>query len=288
MFKILNSVILCVVTNLAPFLGLGQDHVKPKFSPFSAKAYDKISWGFRAGISMTTPHFADVDARKILDAQPTLGWTAGALVQFKLNAKYAFQTEFGYSQKTSVFIYDQGFSRNEMVMNFVDASMLLRRKIPFEWGKEIESEFIISIGPNVNYWLDAKGNMKSGDGAGLDYTVVFDEVPDANYNNLYLNGINRALFGIELGIGVNAPITARQKVYVEFRATLGQTNLGTTKSTSYIDIVGFGGSTFQEHLLKSNLKTFSISAAYTFSYNYFNARKGHSTKDKLYHKPKHR
>lgn len=288
MVKTLNSTILCLVTILLPVLSQAQQVAKPKFSPFSSKAYDKVSWGFRAGFNLTTAHFADVDARKSLDASPSLGWTIGALAQFKLNAKFAFQTEVNYLEKTSRFSYDQGNSQNEMTMHFADITMLLKRKFTFFWGKNIESEIHLSAGPNMSYWLDAKGQMKVGDGPDLTYDVVMNGAPDGNYNNLYINGVNRWLFGIDLGIGFNAPITPRQKIYVEFRATLGQTNLGTPTGTSYMNLIGFGGSDFQQNLLQANLKTFSLTAAYTFSYNYFDARKGHSTKDKLYRKPKHR
>lgn len=287
MSQTLNSTIFYLVTSFLPVLVQGQEVKEPKQSPFSAKSYEKFSWGFRGGINMTTPHFEDVDARKSLDAKPSIGWTIGALAQFKLTNQYSFQTEVGFTQKTSRFLYEQGTKENEMTLHFTDISLLLRRKIKFEWGKNIQSDFIISFGPNINYWIDAKGKMGSVDGSPTEYEVVMDGTPDANYNNMYLNGVNRWLFGIDLGIGVNAPITSKQKVYVEFRASLGQTNLGTSTSTSSINLIGFDGSDFQENLLKANLKTFSITAAYTFSFNYFESKTGHSTKDKL-NKPKRR
>lgn len=288
MFKMLNSTILCLVTSFLPVLVGAQEVEKAKESPFAAKSYEKFAWGFRAGLNMTTPHFADVDARKSLDAQPTLGWTVGAVGQFKLTDRYAFQTEVGFSQKTSRFVYDQGVNENTMVMHFVDMSLLLRRRFNFEWGKKIQSDFIVSIGPNITYWLNAKGSIASGDGTPFEYEVVMEGTPDANYNNMYLNGVNRWLFGVDLGIGANAPITSKQKIYVEVRATLGQTNLGTNGSTSFMNLIGFGGSDFQENLLKANLKTFSITAVYTFSYNFFESKTGHSTKDKLMKKKPNR
>lgn len=279
---------MCFVTILLPFLAQTQDEEASKANPFEAKSYEKFAWGFRAGLNMTTPHFADVDARKSLDAQPTLGWTIGILTQFKLTDRYAFQTEVGYSQKTSRFLFDKGNGENEMVMHFVDMSLLLRRRFAFEWGKNIQSDFIISVGPNVNYWVNARGKITTGGGSPFEYNVVMDGTSDANYNNMYLNGVNRWLFGIDLGIGVNAPITSKQKIYVEFRGTLGQTNLGTNSSTSFINLIGFGGSDFQQNFLKANLKTFSVTAAYTLSYNYFESKTGHSTKDNLLKKKSNR
>ena len=286
MSKTLNSAIFCLVTSFLSVLAYGQETSAPKESPFAAKSYEKFAWGFRGGLNMTTAHFADVDARESLDAKPSLGWTIGALAKFKLTNQYDFQTEIGFTQKTSTFSFDGGTNQNEMLMQFVDISMLLKRRFNFTWGKDIHSDIFIGIGPNINYWLNANGKISYGDGPGIEYEVVMNGTPDANYNNLYLNGVNKWLFGIDLGIGANAPITPKQKIYVEFRASFGQTNLGTNGSTSFINIIGFVGSDFQENLLKANLKTFSITAAYTFSFNYLESKTGHSTKDKLVKKRK--
>ena len=286
MLKILNSTFLALVTSLLPLLTLAQEP-ETKTSPFSALSYEKFLWGFRAGLNVTTPHFDDPDVRKLLDAQPSLGWTLGAVAQVKLTERYAFQAELGYTNKTSRFLYDNGGAENKMAMDFLDMSLLLRRRFNLNWGKSIHSDIFIGVGPNINYWLSAQGTLTTIDvEPAFDYNVVMDGTPDANYSNMYLNGVNRWLFGIDLGVGINAPISARQKIFLEFRATLGQTNLGTSSSTSFMNIVAFNGSTFQQNLLQQNLKTFSITAAYTFSFNYLESKKGHSTKDRLVKKKK--
>ncbi len=268
-----------------PTLVLGQEIATPKESPFDVKSYEKFLWGFRGGLNMTTPHFSDVDAREQLDAQPTLGWTIGAVAQFKLTSRYAFQTELGYSNKSSRFTFDGGQAENTMNMDFLDASLLLRRRFAFKWGKDIHSDLFIGVGPNINYLLGANGKITTAAGD-TNYEIVMDGTPDANYNNMYLNGVNRWLFGVDLGVGINAPISPHQKIFVEFRASLGQTNLGSSSSTAFINLVGFGGSAFQENLLKANLKTFSITAAYTFSFNYLESKMGHSDKEKMIKKRK--
>lgn len=286
MFNALNSLIFCIVTTfLTVVTVVGQELETPKESPFDVHSYDKFIWGFRAGLNVTTPHFEDPDARKALDGQPTIGWTIGALGQFKLTNRYAFQAELGYSKKTSRFTYDGGASENRMDMDFIDLSLLLRRRYMFEWGKNIRSDVFIGVGPNINYWLSAQGTFNNPSGS-TPYNIIMDGTPDANYNNMYLNGVNRWLFGIDLGVGINAPITAHQKIFIEFRATLGQTNLGGSGSEAFINLVGFNGSTFQQNLLKSNLKTFSITAAYTFSTNYVESKMGRSNKDNMIKKRK--
>ncbi len=285
LYKALNSAILCLVTSILPNLVLAQEPETTKESPFDAKSYEKFLWGFRGGLNMTTQHFEDPDARQQLDAQPALGWTLGAVAQFKLTNRYAFQTELGYSKKTSRFTFDGGQAENTMSMDFLDVSLLLRRRFMFTWGKDIRSDVFIGVGPNINYWLGAQGKITTSAGD-TNYEIVMNGTPDANYNNMYLNEVNRWLFGIDLGVGINAPITQHQKIFVEFRASLGQTNLGSPTSTTFINLVGFGGSAFQENLLQSNLKTFSITAAYTFSLNYLESKMGHSNKEKMFKKRK--
>lgn len=285
MFKTLNSAIFCIVTSVLPALVLGQDLETPKESPFAAKSYEKFLWGFRAGLNVTTPHFEDPDARNVLNGLPTVGWTIGGVAQFKLSERYAFQSEVGYTRKTSRFTFDADHSENRLDMDFVDISLLLRRRFVFTWGKDIHSDVFIGAGPNINYWFGASGMITTFSGE-TPYDVVIDGVPDANYNNMYLNGVNSWLYGIDLGVGINAPITAHQKLFIEFRATLGQTNLGEPSGTAFTNLVGFNGSTFQQNFLKQNLKSFSITASYTFSFNYLESRMGHSTKEKMIKKRK--
>ena len=285
MSKALNSAIFCIVTTFSATLVLGQELETPKESPFDAKSYERFLWGLRAGINVTTPHFDDDAAQESLNSLSTVGWTVGTVAQFKLTSRYAFQAEVGYSRKTSRFTFDADGSENRMDMDFLDMSLLLRRRFPVEWGKNIHSDLFIGVGPNINYWMGASGSITTFSGT-TDYTVVIDGVPDGNYNNLYLNGVNQWLIGIDLGVGINAPITPHQKIFIEFRASLGQTNLGKSSSTSFINLVGFPGSTLQENLLLQNLKTFSITAAYTFSFNYLESKMGHSTKEKMIKKRK--
>ena len=281
----LISAFFCLGAIFLSFSAWGQDPEPPKESPFDVKSYERFLWGFRAGINVTTSHFEDPDARKALESLPGLGWTIGTVAQFKLSNRFAFQAELGYTQKTHRFTFDNGSNENKMDMSFLDISLLLRRRFSFEWGKNIRSDVFIGAGPNINYWLDTKGTIITA-AAETPYNIIINGTPDANYNNMYFNGVNNWLFGIDLGVGINAPITARQKVFVEFRAHLGQTNLGGKTSTANINLVGFAGSPFQQNILQSNLKTFSISASYTFSFNYLESKMGKSNKKNMVKKRK--
>lgn len=276
--------LVIILTQLNVF---GQEKSTPKESPFSSKTYERFSWGVRVGPNVTLVHFSDPDAKASMSAIPAVGFVATGIIQFRLGDHYNFVTEAGYAQKSSQFSFANGGSENKLNMQFIELSGALRRRFQFKLKKDVMSDLFIHAGPNVDYWLTgATGKISTGDGPPANYTVVFEKTPDGNYNNMYFNGINRWLFGIDLGVGMVAPITNKQKITVEIRATLGQTNLGTNSSTSYINLIGFGGSDIQQNLLKSNLKTFTISASYTFSYNRLTAKTGHSTKDNIRKKKK--
>jgi len=273
---------ILVSLQLMQFNTIAQEKSVPKESPFSSKTYERFSWGVRIGPNVTLVHFADPDAKNTMSPIPAIGFVVTGIAQFRLGERYSFVTEVGYSHKTSQFSYGNGIDENKLDMQFVEFSGALRRRFNFKFSKNVDSELFFHAGPNVDYWLSGSGTMPA------PYEVVFDQPDGGNYHNLYCNGVNRWLFGIDLGVGMIAPITPKQKITVELRATLGQTNLGTNSSTAYINLIGFAGSDLQQNILKSNLKTFTLSVAYTFSYNKLTAHTGHSNKDNIKKKSRSR
>jgi hypothetical protein len=132
------------------------------------------------------------------------------------------------------------------------------------------------------------------------FTLTFHNLSDSAwyekaYNDLgvyHFNNANRFFFGIDLGVGAYAPITNRQKVYVEFRVTLGQTFIKKrdTKATLGGVIGGVtdpanpdlnqGGPGQFSDPLTTNMKTLTLSAIYTFDFDKRLSKQGKSTLDK--------
>jgi len=152
--------------------------------------------------------------------------------------------------------------------------MALRKSYDFQLRPDVRSQLFFNIGPNIEYWLNGKGNLGAG-GDPTKYNIVFDQEPDADFTTNYYNEVNRWLFGIDFGVGMEAPITSTQKVLVEMRFTFGQTNLGKDDSSSTIEILGF------QDDLRMNMKTLSVSAAYIFGFDLKESKMGRSTKDKI-------
>ena len=232
----------------------------------------KFSLGVKGGISVTSAYFPDKDIRRQFGSSPKLGYTAGGLIGFPLKKDFSFLTEVAYTQKGRRVMINESAWENNATYRFIDFSMGLRKSYVTGIIKNVKSHWFFNVGPNIEYWISGKGKIITG-GPGASYTVVFDKAPDSNFNNNYLNGVNRWLFGLDLGAGFDAPITKQKRVNVELRFTWGQTFLGKKNSTSSLEILGF------EDNLRSNLKTLTLTAAYTLDMDLRDAKKGRSVKD---------
>ncbi|HCM76355.1 MAG TPA: hypothetical protein DIS90_08225 [Cytophagales bacterium] len=206
--------------------------------------------------------------------QINIGFTGGGFISFPLKNNYSFISEFGFSRKGKKLQFNNNEWTNTAVFNFIDLSMALRKSYNFQLRPDIQSNLFFNIGPNIEYWISGKGKMGAG-GEPTHYDIAFNQVPDANFNINYYNNINRWLFGIDFGFGMDAPITPTQKLLIELRFTFGQTNLGKENSTSTIEILGF------QDDLKMNIKTLSVTAGYSFGFDLKKSKMGKSTKDKI-------
>lgn len=233
-----------------------------------------FSLGVKAGPSVTIGRFGDSDLRDIYSNKIKFGYTVGGFISFPLAKDYAFVAETAFSRKgKKLKIKNEGWVNNAS-FNYIDFSMALRKAFNYQIRPDIRSKIFFNIGPNIEYWLNGKGKLEV-DGSTRKYVVIFDPDPNAISNtNLYENP-NRWLFGIDFGVGMDAPITPTQRVTAELRFTFGQTNLGRDNSTSNIDILGF------QDDLRMNLKTLSLTVGYAFAFDLKESKMGRSTKDRV-------
>lgn len=237
-------------------------------------AAQKFNLGIKAGPNFTIGRFRDSDLRDEFKSKLVIGYFVGGTIQFPLKNDYSFGTEAGFSHKGKKLEFNDGTWVNKAGFDFIDLSMSLRKSFEFQLRPDVRSKLIVGVGPNIAYWLRAKGEIDAG-GPVAKYSVAFNQEPDGNFNINYYNEINRWLFGLDLGFGLEAPISSTQKILTELRFTFGQTNLGTTDSSSTVEILGFKDD------LKMNLKTLSLSATYLFSFDLKESKMGRSTKDKV-------
>jgi hypothetical protein len=138
----------------------------------------------------------------------------------------------------------------------------------------MKSGWFINLGPRISYWLSGKGKVTGGDH--FDYTVKFEKQPEnpnvTDFNIMYMSDINHWLFGLDFGIGVDAPTLALQRFMVELRYTSGQTFYG-EKNSAYNPTPGFKDN------LSAHEKVISLSITYVLHRNIKGGKKGKSVKN---------
>lgn len=235
----------------------------------AAPESQKFSIGIKAGPNMTLALYPDKEQRDQFTSYPKLGFGGGAFINLPLKKDYSYLAEAGYSVKGRKVKFNDGGFYNTQTFHFAEMSMALRRSFNLRLVKNIPSKWFINLGPNIGYWISGKGKFVE-----TKYDIKFNVPPDGNLYVNYLTDPNRWLFGIDVGIGADAPINRRQKVRLEARATFGQTYLGKKNSGSSYASLSW------EDTLKTNLTTLSFTAAYTLDFDRRAMKMGKSTKNK--------
>jgi len=249
----------------------------------------KFAVGIKAGATLSKGSFGDKDDNDDFTNSWAPGYFGAGLINLRLKNSFSFQTEAGYSIRGRKIEFNEDTWHNVANYHFLDASMLLRKSYPLKWSRNAKGNWFFNVGPKISYWLNGKGAVATGgtyvdpvDGLtkistadSYDYRVKFEkepEEPDApDFDTMYLSDVNRWLFGLDVGIGVNAPTKALQRFIVELRYTTGQTFYG-GKNGAFNRTLGFKDN------LRANEKIFSLSIDYTINRVYKEGQKGKSTK----------
>ena len=237
---------------------------------FSAQA-QKFDIGGKVGVLVTWPHFGDSEDKKDFKPLPKLGLSIAGLINFPLKNNYSFQTEAGFSRQGRIVSYNAGTWKNSSTYYFADMNMMLRKSFNLRIAKNIPTNWFLNIGPNINYWISANGKIEVEYGVTQKFTGVFNKAPEPSYDKMYLNNINRWLFGLNLGIGFNATTTRHQKIFTELRFTWAGTYLGKKNSASMDGILGF------QDNLKASLNVVNLSVAYIIDKDRKESKMGKST-----------
>ncbi len=235
----------------------------------------KFSIGVKTGATVSKSSFGVKDDNIKFTNLWKPGFFAAGLVNFQLKKNFSFQTEGGFSQRGRRIQFNHDTWTNSATYQFLDGSMMLRKAYPLKWTSNIRGTWFFNIGPKVSYWMNGRGKVTSG--GSYKYNVVFAKEPDnpdlPDFNTMYLTNINRWLFGIDFGIGVDAPTVALQKFIIELRFTSGHTFYG-AKESAFNRTLGFVDN------MRANEKIISLSIDYSLSRTYRQSQKGKSTKSK--------
>lgn len=236
--------------------------------PIVNASAQKFNIGLLAGPQVYTVSFQDSDDRDIYDSKFKIGYRVGAFIQFPLENDYAWSVESYYSRKGRKIETVSDGTINNAAYNFAELNILLKKQFDLNIIENIQGKWFMSIGPNINYWINGKGTIESN--VDLEYEVVFDDQPGDLENN-YIRDGNRWLFGLDFGIGIETPTVGSQLFETELRFTLGQTFLGAKDGSVPVN-------DFQvDDNLRSNYRNISIIFRYGLGVDMKNNRKGKST-----------
>ena len=146
--------------------------------------------------------------------------------------------------------------------------MALRRSLNDFFQNKLTEDVFFSIGPSVSYIAGGGGTITTPNGAETQFKmkltnqdpIIWDGTAGGDLNTYFINKPNRVLFGLDLGLGADVPITRNQTIYAELRFNWGHTNLGTRETTNRFNLLNF------EDTNAVSLKTLSLTGIYTFTY----------------------
>lgn len=280
-----------IVTGLfqvAIIFGL-QAQTREKPTENVGKKSQKYSLGVRLGPTITIGAFSKVlpdTVRRSHSNQVKIGFTAVGQLLFPLKHDWTCLIEAGYARGGRKIKYNNGDWQNDFTYNYATTALGLRRYFKWNMGAGRFWEWYVNIGPNVSYLTSAKGMLLSSNGGKHAFNVEFTSVEDSEWlsarnketkvGTYYLNNANRFFFGLDIGLGLDVPITNRQKVYTEVRTTLGGTYIGNRRT-----LAAMGGipNTLFSDPLKTNMTTIQFSAVYTLDFDKKMKNKGKSTID---------
>jgi hypothetical protein len=234
----------------------------------------KFTIGVKSGVTLNWAGFGDKVQKDTFSSRPSFGYMGGFQIGFPLKKDFQLMLEGGYARKNRTLTFDRDRWVNRTAFNMAEANMLLRKTYRFYLEKNIPSVWFFEIGPEINYVINASGRIVVNDGRPNKYTVVYNGKPDYTFEHMFYEDGNRWLFGLVLGVGFKAPLRNNRFITTQFRFTSGHTFLGKKGSRSEINIFGF------DDTLITNIKSVSVSAAYTLDFDVQQSRKGKSTLDK--------
>jgi Outer membrane protein beta-barrel domain len=246
------------------------------FLPCTTSYAQKFTLGVKAGATLSVASFGNKDDKDQFTNLWKPGFFGAGLINFPMKKNFSYQAEVGFSQRGRKIEFNERTWSNNAIYHYIDLSMVLRKSYPLNWASDVKGTWFFNVGPRVSYWLSGKGTVTSG--GSYDYTVDFGAPPEEpfipDFDKMYMYDVNRWLFGLDFGIGVDAPTRAMQKFVIELRFTSGHTYFG-SKDGAFNRTLGFADN------LKANEKIISLSIDYTITREVNQSKKGKSTKTEI-------
>jgi long-subunit fatty acid transport protein len=181
------------------------------------------------------------------------GYTFGLDVNYEVNRTFSLETGLLYSRKGKI-ITQQALpnQQNAATYHHLDLPLLLRTT----FGRGFR-QWYLNAGANVSYWLAGRGSIQA-DGVDRDYRIRFSP-GISQREDIYLPNANRLQFGLDFGAGLIFKMGPYERLSVDFKYTLGQTDLSQSATSE-------NAQKYFDRFRTTN-HVISISTAYQFKIN---------------------
>jgi len=225
-------------------------------------SHAQVIWaGLKAGAQLGSVNHDDryfPDTVKFGGA--SVGYSAGAVISFKVKNRYFLQTEYLYTVKSkSLKGKIDPDLHDKTTYHYFEVPILFTVQFKGQIGKGREFKWFLGAGPNLSYMLGGKGVLKSGALIEnrinqLDYKIKFGTRPDRNHPGIiYYTNANRLQFGINIGTGLLFEPVRRHKAILDIRYTFDQTMVGKTHADYLIPNDYHDNLRFRNHALKASI-----------------------------------
>jgi hypothetical protein len=178
------------------------------------------------------------------------GYSFGLDANYVVTRTFSLETGLLYSRKGKIITQQESpYQQNTATYHHLDLPLLLRTT----FGRGY-TQWYLNAGANVSYWMAGKGSIQAN-GVVTDYRIRFSP-DDSQSEDFYVPNANRLQFGLDFGGGMIFMIGRYERLSVDFKYTLGQTDLSQSVTLA-------NGERYFDRF-RTTIHVISISAAYQF------------------------
>ncbi len=228
-----------------------------------------VHMGVKAGPQMTWMALDDKSFKDQVKVNPTIGYSGGLVLSFKVKERYFLHTEYLYSTKGKV---NRGRTdkmlEDRVTYNYIDVPMLYNVHFRSRLRGSREFKWYAGAGPLFSYWLGGRGTINSDEFAEnafppLKYKIIFGTRGEdiGEIEAIYMQDVNRFQLGFNLGGGLMLEPANGGKVMFDMRFDIGHSWMGSPTSADYVLPV-----TYDDNLKARNM-ALRFSVMYLFEQN---------------------
>jgi hypothetical protein len=246
---------------------------------FWFQASSQILVGPIAGANYSWTSFANKDLKDSYKTIPTFGFHVGGHLAFKVRNRFFLHTSLIYATKgrelegkTDVLL------RNFEQYSYIDMPISYAVDFKGKIGNNKEFKYFFGIGPNIGYWLGAKGTLYNSDFEEnnleeISYKAVYKKDPEnLQQDEMNVQEPNRFQFGLNFVAGMVLEPAPKQRLLLSLRYELGHSYVAKADGTFL--------NTYFQSPLRSRNQGFRVSLAYLIDLKTEERKKGKSTIDK--------